>query len=98
MFDSLWEYKNFSSHPSRSIVSNGHGILYPEIKQLDRQFEHAVPLDRPFKVKNVWRCISTSNLISIIIWYSNWLLSILVYTSFRNSKNKTENKVSFLLI
>jgi hypothetical protein len=66
--DSLREDKSFSSQTSRSIVSNGHGILYPEIKRLVRQFEHALPPNSLLKV------------------------------GFRNFKNKTENKISFLLL
>jgi len=60
-----------------------------------RQF-HLIPFSK-LRVC-VWRCISTSNLISVAIWYSNWLLSNLVYTSFRSCKNKAENKISFSLI
>jgi hypothetical protein len=88
-FDSLREYKIFFSQPSLTIVYNGHGILYTEIKRLDCQFENALPPNSLFKAKNVWRCISTSKLIFVINRYSNWLLSNLARTSFRNCENKT---------
>lgn len=80
MINAVREYKSFFSSQSPSIASNGRGIVYLEIKRLDRQSEHAVPPNRLFKVQNVWRCISTSNLIPVVIWHSNWLLSKLVYS------------------